>query len=92
MIDYFHSGVPGQPSYQYHQRFYDFTTYAILDGFTSWADKGQVHNYVYTIGNTRGTPSSSTDSCFEGESWDDANYHYHCVSFNNIKRVALSSF
>jgi len=38
------------------------------------------------------TPASSSDTCAAGQSEDDANYHYVCVSTNTWKRVALSSF
>ncbi len=45
-----------------------------------------------SVATMRGTPASSSEACDVGESWDDANYHYHCVAKNTIKRVALSSF
>jgi hypothetical protein len=45
-----------------------------------------------SVSNSRGTPASSSEACEMGESWDDVNYHYHCVAKNTIKRVALASF
>jgi hypothetical protein len=41
---------------------------------------------------TRGTPASSHDACVPGESWDDDNFHYHCASNGEIKRMALANF
>ncbi len=46
-----------------------------------------------TIVTSRGTPASSGGPCTPNASWDDDNYHYHCVSAGNqIKRSALSTF
>jgi hypothetical protein len=42
---------------------------------------------------TRGTPESSSTTCVPNSSWDDDDFHYHCVSSGKaIKRVALSNF
>ncbi len=90
--DYFHGSYPGQPSIAYQQVFYDTSTYSNVSGLTGFASGGNAYYVVYSIANTRGTPSSSSDVCLTGESWDDANYHYHCVATNQIKRVALGSF
>lgn len=38
------------------------------------------------------TPSSSSDTCYIGEIFWDANYIYVAVANNQLKRVALSSF
>lgn len=38
------------------------------------------------------TPSSSSETCTTGDSFDDANYHYVCVATDTLKRVALSGF
>jgi len=42
---------------------------------------------------TQGTPDNSSTACVANSSWDDDDYHYHCLSSGKaIKRVALSSF
>ena len=38
------------------------------------------------------TPTSSSEACTAGSTFDDANYHYVCVATNTLKRVALSAF
>ena len=41
---------------------------------------------------TRKTPASSHEACTPGESWDDDDFHYHCTSTGQIKRLALAPF
>ncbi len=38
------------------------------------------------------TPTSSSETCVQGDVFDDANYHYVCTAPNTLKRVALSTF
>lgn len=45
-----------------------------------------------TIRTTRGTPANSHEACTPGDSWDDDNFHYHCTSTKQIKRIPLSTF
>lgn len=38
------------------------------------------------------TPSSSSEACVTGTSFDDASFHYVCTATNTLKRVSLVSF
>ena len=61
-----------------------------LNGAGDLATAGSVRGT--TLRTTRGTPKSSHDACTPGDSWDDDNFHYHCASSGQIKRLALQPF
>lgn len=68
----------------------EITPRLCLDGAGNLAASGVLR--APAVVTTRGTPATSHEVCTPGESWDDDNFHYHCTSAGQIKRLALGAF
>ncbi|MGI4827115.1 MAG: hypothetical protein ACRYFU_02845, partial [Janthinobacterium lividum] len=67
-----------------------FTPRLCLDGNGQLATAGPVR--TPSLITTRPTPSTSHDVCTPGESWDDDDFHYHCTSKAQLRRLPLNPF